>query len=111
MPAFNTVREKAPWCSRMFFLASIYSCISLCTSRWLGERFVTTATSGLSRMEISWKLESSTTAQSSGWMDSISGSRGLPMLPPRWTVLPWAFSSSAMMEVGVVVFPSLPVTA
>ena len=61
-------------------------------------------------MEMSWKLESSTTAQSSGWMDSISGSRGLPMLPPRWTVLPWAFSSSAMMEV-VVVFPSLPVTA
>ena len=94
----------------MFFFESMYSCMSLWTSRWLGERFVTTATSGLSRMEMSWKLESSTTATSSGAMVSISGSRGLPMLPPRCTVLPWAFKSSAMMEV-VVVFPSLPVTA
>ena len=32
------------------------------------------------------------------------------MLPPTWTVLPAAFSSSAMMVV-VVVLPSLPVTA
>ena len=65
---------------------------------------------GSRRMEISWKLESSTTAQSSGRMDSISGSKGLPMFPPRWTVFPWAFKNSAMMEV-VVVLPSLPVTA
>ena len=35
---------------------------------------------------------------------------GWPMLPPTWTVLPAAFSSSAMMVV-VVVLPSLPVTA
>ena len=32
------------------------------------------------------------------------------MFPPRWTVLPAAFSSSETMVV-VVVFPSLPVTA
>lgn len=32
------------------------------------------------------------------------------MLPPTWTFLPAAFSSSAMMVV-VVVLPSLPVTA
>ena len=69
-----------------------------------------TATSGLRRIEMSWKLESSTTATSSGAISSISGSSGRPMLPPRWTVFPAAFSISAMIVV-VVVLPSLPVTA
>ena len=72
--------------------------------------FVTTAVSGLWRIEMSWKLESSTTAASSGPMESISGSRGLPMFPPRWTRLPAAFKNSDTIVV-VVVLPSLPVTA
>ena len=61
-------------------------------------------------MEISWKLESSATTTWSGEMDSISGSRGLPIFPPRCTVLPSAFKNSER-RVVVVVLPSLPVTA
>ena len=94
----------------MFFWHRLYSCISLWMSRWLGDRLVTTATSGLLRMEINWKLESSTTATSSGATRSISGRSGRPMFPPRWTFFPAAFKNSETMVV-VVVFPSLPVTA
>lgn len=61
-------------------------------------------------MVISWKLDSSSTAQSVGRMVSASASRGWPMLPPTWTVWPAARSSWAMMVV-VVVLPSDPVTA
>ena len=45
---------------------------------------------------------------SSGAMSGISQSSGLPMFPPRWTRCPAALSSSAMMEL-VVVLPSEPV--
>lgn len=110
LSAFKTVRPNAFWCKSTFFFAFTYSSISLCTSRWFGDRFVMTATFGLRRMEISWKLESSTTATSSGFTSRISGRSGRPMLPPRCTVLPAAFSISAMTDV-VVVLPSLPVTA
>ncbi len=61
-------------------------------------------------MDISWKLESSTTAASFSEILSISGKSGLPIFPPRWTVLPAALSISEIIVV-VVVFPSLPVTA
>ena len=53
---FDAVRENPVWWAKMFFLASMYSAISLWTSRWLGATLVTTATLGLDRMEISWKL-------------------------------------------------------
>ena len=71
---------------------------------------VMTATSGDLRIEIIWKLDSSTTARSSGPICSMRGSSGNPMLPPKKTLKPCAFKNSAITEV-VVVLPSEPVTA
>ena len=84
--------------------------MDLWMSRWLGERLVNTAMSGLVWSVISWKEDSSNTATSSGDISPASDSNGLPMLPPRWTVYP-AFFSISEIRVVVVVFPSLPVTA
>ena len=80
------------------------------TSRWFGARFVMTAMCGLRSIVMSWKLDSSSTAQSVCAISPASHSSGWPMLPPTWTVFPAARSSSAMIVV-VVVLPSDPVTA
>ena len=93
----------------MFFLAAMYSSIVPCTSKWFGVTLVTTAISGLCRIESSWNEESSTTAMSSGFTVSSSGNSARPMLPPKCTVLPLCRSISAIRLV-VVVLPSLPVT-
>ena len=106
----STARQGGVWYSRMLRLASIYSCISLWWSRWLGVTLVTTATVGLLRILMSWKLDSSTTATSVGATSGSMGSSGAPMLPPRWTVRPAALNIS-LMRVVVVVLPSEPVTA
>ena len=84
--------------------------MSLWWSRWFGVTLVTTATLGLLRMLMSWKLESSTTASSPGSISARMGSSARPMLPPRCTFLPAAVSMAAMRLV-VVVLPSEPVTA
>ena len=68
-----------------------------------------TATLGLCPMVISWKEDSSTTATSSGVMPDTSGSRGRPILPPRYTLYPASLRNS-LIRVVVVVLPSLPVT-
>ena len=94
----------------MFRLASMYSCISLWWSRWLGVTFVTTATFGLRRMLMSWKLDSSTTATASGVTSASWGSSAAPMLPPKKTLRP-AASNILEISVVVVVLPSEPVTA
>ena len=84
--------------------------MSLCISRWLGVMLVITAMSGLRRIEISWKLESSTTAKSFSRTSSMSGSSARPILPPRCTRYPASFRISEI-RVVLVVLPSLPVTA
>ena len=66
----------------MFSLAWAYSSIDVCTSRWLGERLVNTAMSGLAWRVISWKEDSSRTATSSFPILSASERRGFPMFPP-----------------------------
>ena len=109
LSAFSTTRSPVFWNRIRLRLASIYSAMSVCQSRWLGATLVMTATCGLCAMRVSWKLDSSTTTTWSGCTFSISGSSGRPMLPPRCTVLPDASSSPAMMVV-VVVLPSDPVT-
>lgn len=76
----------------------------------VGVTLVTTATLGLLRMLISWKLESSTTAISAGVTSGSWGSRAAPMLPPRNTLRP-AASNILAIRVVVVVLPSEPVTA
>ena len=88
----------------------MYSCMSLWWSRWLGVTLVTTATLGLRRMLMSWKLDSSTTATASGVTAPSWGSSAAPMLPPRKTLRP-AASIILAMRVVVVVLPSEPVTA
>ena len=51
---------------------------------------VTTAIFGLWCLLMSWKLDSSTTATSSGRTSGSMGSRAAPMLPPRCTLRPAA---------------------
>ena len=71
---------------------------------------VTTATRGLLRILMSWKLDSSTTATSSGATSGSMGSSAAPMLPPKCTRRPAALNIS-LIRVVVVVLPSEPVTA
>ena len=94
----------------MFSLAATYSSMDLWMSRWLGARLVTTAMRGLRSMVISWKEDSSSTAQSSFTIPGTSASSGWPIFPPTNTRCP-ARSISWEMMVVVVVLPSLPVTA
>lgn len=63
---------------------------------------VTTAMSGLSRIEMSWKLDSSATAKSPSRMSRMSGMSARPMLPPTCTRLPASLRISAISVVVVV---------
>ena len=66
----------------MLRLASMYSCISLWWSRWLGVTLVTTAMLGLWCILMSWKLDSSHHGHVVGAHLGDMGSRAAPMLPP-----------------------------
>ena len=70
---------------------------------------VITATSGLIFIFISWKLLNSNTTISSGIISSILVNNGVPILPPKNVFLPPATNIS-LINVVVVVLPSLPVT-
>ncbi len=76
----------------------------------VGVTLVTTATWGLTRMLINWKLDSSTTATAlGGHICQRWGSSAAPMLPPRNTLRP---AASNILEISVVVgLLSEPVTA
>ena len=90
----NTAISPGCWWQKIFAFDSTYSSMSRWTSRWFGARFVMTAMCGLTSIVMSWKLDSSSTAQSVCAISPASHSSGWPMLPPTWTVFPAARSSS-----------------
>ena len=93
----------------MFFLASIYSCISLCISKWFGAKLVHIAISIGKSIVISWKLDNSSTTISSFCISSIWENNGVPIFPPTQVLYPCSINNLDIIVV-VVVFPSLPVT-